>query len=239
MTTDLVGAAAIVMVGATLQGSVGFGIGMLAAPLLVLIDPRLVPGPLLASALVLTLLVAFRERRAIDFGGMGWALAGRVPGTLLGAVTLTFIPPDEMALLVGALVFLAVGLIGSGLRVERTGRTLLAAGTLSGFTGTTASIGGPPIAILYQDSPGETIRGTMSSFFTVGLVISLSSLAVVGRFGAEEIHRAAFLMPGAVVGFVISRRIAPLLDRGYTRTAILAVSAIAALSAIVQALLTP
>ena len=86
---ELVGAATIVMVGATLQGSVGFGLGMLAAPLLLLIDPMFVPAPLLTAALALTLLVAKRERRAIDFRGIGWVLLGRLPGAFLGAFVLS------------------------------------------------------------------------------------------------------------------------------------------------------
>ena len=48
--------------GAMLQGSIGFGLNVVGAPLLVLIDTRFVPGPTLVAALVLTLLVGVRER---------------------------------------------------------------------------------------------------------------------------------------------------------------------------------
>ncbi len=79
---------AVVVVGSALQGAVGFGLGLLGAPLLVFVDPSLVPGPLLAAALFLTILVAFREHAAIDFRGVSWALMGRVPGTFLGAAVI-------------------------------------------------------------------------------------------------------------------------------------------------------
>jgi hypothetical protein len=52
---QLVFAWAVVAVGAALQGAVGFGLGVIGAPLLVLIAPGLVPGPLLLVAFVLTL----------------------------------------------------------------------------------------------------------------------------------------------------------------------------------------
>ena len=224
------------MVGAILQGSVGFGLGMLAAPLLVLIDPNLVPAPLLLAALALTLLVAFSERGSIDLKGVSWALVGRIPGTLIGAATLAAVSPDATTILVGIIVFVAIGLIGSGVNLSRTPCVLLAAGTLSGFMGTTTSIGGPPLAALYHNAPGAEIRGTMASFFVVGLVVSLSALAFVGRFGLDELYAGGFLLPGAVAGFAISRRIAPILDRGYTRVAVLSVSALAGLSVIVQVL---
>ena len=224
------------MAGAIFQGSVGFGLGMLAAPLLVLIDPDLVPAPLLLAALALTLLVAFSERGAIDLKGVGWALVGRIPGTLIGASTLAVASRNATTILVGIIVFVAIGLIGSGMNLSRTPRVLLAAGTLSGFMGTTTSIGGPPIAALYHNAPGAQIRGTMASFFVVGLVVSLSALAFVGRFGFDELYAGAFLLPGVVAGFAVSRRIAPILDRGYTRVAVLTVSALAGLSVIVQVL---
>ncbi len=231
----LIGASVVVLVGAILQGSVGFGLGMLAAPLLVLIDPNLVPAPLLLAALVLTLLVAFTERRSIDLKGVGWALVGRVPGTLIGAATMSVASQDTTTILVGIIVFVAVGLIGSGVSLSRTPRVLFAAGTLSGFMGTTTSIGGPPVAALYHNASGAKVRGTMSAFFVVGLVLSLTALAIVGRFGLDELYAAAFLLPGVVAGFAISRRVAPVLDRGYTRAAVLTVSALAGLSVIVRA----
>ncbi len=236
MPLDLIGASAVVKVVANHQVSVGFGLGMLAAPLLVLIDPNLVPAPLLLAALALTLLVAFSERGSIDLKGVSWALVGRIPGTLIGAATLAAVSPDATTILVGIIVFVAIGLIGSGVNLSRTPCVLLAAGTLSGFMGTTTSIGGPPLAALYHNAPGAEIRGTMASFFVVGLVVSLSALAFVGRFGLDELYAGGFLLPGAVAGFAISRRIAPIVDRGYTRVAVLSVSALAGLSVIVQVL---
>jgi len=233
---ELIAACAIVMAGAILQGSVGFGLGMLAAPLLVLIDPSLVPAPLLLAALALTLLVAFSERASIDLKGIGWALIGRVPGTFIGAATLAVASQDATTVLVGIIVFVAIGLIGSGVNLSRTPRVLFFAGTLSGFMGTTTSIGGPPIAALYHNAPGAEIRGTMASFFVVSLVVTLSALAFVGRLGLDELYAGAFLLPGVLAGFAISRRIAPILDRGYTRAAVLTVSALAGLSVIVQVL---
>ena len=38
--------------GFTLQGAVGFGMGMLSSPIFILIDPKLVPGPVLAATML-------------------------------------------------------------------------------------------------------------------------------------------------------------------------------------------
>jgi len=228
----------VVVVGSVLQGAVGFGLGLIGAPLLVLLDPALVPGPLLASAFFLTILVALREHRAIDIRGVGWALVGRVPGTLLGATVVAMIPRQEISLLVGAMVLVAVALFATGARVSRTRRALFGAGTLSGFMATTSSIGGPPIALLYQDTQGHRVRGTLSGFFLFGLVISLGALALVGRFGRSEILSSLSLLPAVVLGFFLSTRIAAVIDRGHTRKAILASSGLAGLAVVVEALLS-
>ena len=237
--TQILTVSLVVAVGSALQGSVGFGLGMLAAPILVLIDPKLVPGPLLCAALLLTLLVAFREHRAIDLHGVKWALAGRLPGTALGAVTLSLAPQRATTLLVGLMVLLAVVLVGSGIRLERSRAVLLGAGTLSGFMGTTTSVGGPAVAVLYHDAEGPRLRSTLSSLFIVGLVISLSALAFVGRFGQEEMRSALFLFPGVLLGFLFSGRIIPTLDRGHIRPALLTVSALTGLSVIVRTMVGP
>jgi uncharacterized membrane protein YfcA len=226
----------VVVVGSIFQGAVGFGLGLLGAPLLVMVNPSLVPGPLLASALFLSFLVALREHRSIDIRGVGWALAGRVPGTFLGAAVIAAIPRRETSFLVGAMVLVAVGLVGTGARVVRSRPALFGAGTLSGFMATTSSIGGPPIALLYQDSEGGRIRGTLSGFFLVGLVLSLAALSLVGRFGRYEILSSVTHFPAVLVGFLLSARIAAVLDRGHTRKVILGASALAGLAVVVQAL---
>jgi hypothetical protein len=93
--------------------------------------------------------------------------------------------------------------------------------------GTIASIGGPPMALLYQHASGARVRGTLSSFFLVGTITSLAALVFVGRFGREELRLSLLLLPGALFGFFGSRRLATRLDRGYTRRAVLMVAAVA------------
>jgi uncharacterized membrane protein YfcA len=190
----------------------------------------------LASSLFLSILVAFREHPSIDLHGVGWALVGRIPGTFLGAAVLALIPRKETSLLVGVMVLLAVVLVATGARVRRTRRALLGAGALSGFMATTTSIGGPPVALLYQDSEGDRVRGTLSGFFLVGLVIALGALSLVDRFGRSEILSSLLLLPAVLAGFLLSVRVAAVLDKGHTRKAVLSASALAGLTAIVEAL---
>ena len=232
--SNLILACLIVAVGATVQGSVGFGMGYVAAPLLVLINPMLVPGPVIFAALALTGLMTWREHQAIDFRGLRWALVGRVIGTVPAAALLATLPPKGLALTFGILVLLAVAMSVSGLRLKPKPANLLGAGTLSGFMGTTVAIGGPPVALIYQDSDGPRLRGTLSGYFTVGATVSLIALAIVGRFGRHELTAALALVPGSIIGFFASIRFAKILDRGYTRKAVLVLSALSGLAVILR-----
>ncbi len=233
-SVELGAAFATLTLGTVLQGSVGFGFALITAPILALINPRLVPGPVLAAVLFLSLMVLGWERRSTDLAGLKWILIGYLPGALLGAATLATVPEKDINLVFSLLVLSAIFLSVVGLRLRLCGRTLFSAGFLAGFMGTASSINGPLVALVYQDSSGARLRGTLSGYFIVSNLVSLVMLGSLGLFGANELQSTLILLPAVVIGFLSSRRTAPLLDRGYTRPLVLVVSAGAALSLILQ-----
>ncbi|MBM42552.1 MAG: hypothetical protein CL483_11590 [Acidobacteria bacterium] len=221
-------------VGFTLQGAVGFGMGILGTPILILLDTRLVPGPVLASTMLFTLALGLRERRAIDISGLRWAMIGRVVGTAPAAWVLAALPADQLSLVFGLVVLFGVSLSVSGLRVDPRPPALLVGGVLSGVMGTIAAVGGPPLALIYQHAPGAQVRGTLSGLFFFGTIVSLAALLMVGRFGWAELQFTLAMLPGALFGFVVSRRLATRLDRGYTRAGVLGVATIAGTVVVVR-----
>lgn len=231
---DIILATCIVTLGSVIQGSVGFGLGPLAVPLLFLLNPVFVPGPLILAALLLTLLMFFRERASVDFHGMQWAIVGRIIGTLIGAFILTIISGSQMVLLLAGLVILAVFINASGLKLRAVSWTILSAGTLSGFMAILAAIGGAPMALIYQDEEGPRIRSTLAGIFVIGIILALISLIVIGKFGYVELIAALCMTPGILIGYHISSHTKKYLDRGYIRTAVLIVSALAATVLIVR-----
>jgi uncharacterized membrane protein YfcA len=231
---DILLAISIVALGSVIQGSVGFGLGPFAVPLLFLINPVFIPGPLILAALLLTLLMFFRERAAVDFKGMQWAIVGRIVGTIIGAFVLTIVTASQMVVLLAGLVILAVIINASGLRVKAVSWTILSAGTLSGFMAIVAAIGGAPMALIYQDEAGPRIRSTLAGIFVIGIILALISLIVIDRFGYIEFIVALWMTPGILLGFYISSRTKKYLDRGYIRMAVLTVSALAAIVLIIR-----
>lgn len=237
-TFEIAAAVAVMAVGAAVQGSVGFGMNVVAAPILIQIDSDLVRGPLLAAALVMSLMVARRDRSGINRPALAWALAGRLPGAVLGVFLLVRVFSDR-----GLAVFLAsVILVGAALSVAPVrlpqGRPVIAlGGFVSGVAGTTTGVGGPPMALALQHVPPRQLRGTMSVYFLVGASFSLALLAAWGQFGTRHLAAVGILVPGQLLGYVLSGRLVPVLERGYTRPALLVISVAAALSVLIRALI--
>jgi uncharacterized membrane protein YfcA len=225
---ELLAASVLVFLGAMVQSAVGFGLAIVAAPLLYLIDPRLVPGPILLLALVLSALNVWRNRAGLAVRELGSAVVGRVPGVLLALWLLQVMPTRMLSLVLAAAVLLAVAISIAPVRLTPTPRRLLVAGFASGFMGTSTSIGGPPMALLYQHAVGPRIRANLNGYFVIGSLMSLIGLAAIGRFGFPELYTSLALLPAAVAGFLLSRFTLPWWDRGAIRPVLLILCAIAA-----------
>jgi uncharacterized membrane protein YfcA len=134
-------------------------------------------------------------------------------------------------------VLAAVLLSVVGLDLRPTRPAIVGAGAVSGFMGTAVSLGGPPIALLYQHEAGPRFRAIVARILIYGAAISLAALVLVGEFGRDELVASAVVAPGCILGFSVSGPVARHLDRGYTRPVILTVSALSALAVILKALL--
>ncbi len=225
-----------VVVGATIQGAVGLGFGLVAGPVLVLLDPTLMPGTALGMSIPVGIVIAWRERHDIDLSLLSWAMVGRVPGSVAGSLAVVAIGTRSLSIVFAVLILVAVAVSLRGLPVRRTGTTMLTAGFLSGMTGTATSVGGPPMALVLQDQTGPQLRSAMASFLTFGALLSIAVLAAVGRFGSRELSVTGLLTPAALVGLLLSKPAIPIIDRGYTRPAVLGTATVAALAILVREL---
>jgi hypothetical protein len=226
-----------VAVGALLQGISGLGLNLFAAPILIMIQPYLIPGPIMAGALLLNLLMVLRDHTGLDLRGIGWMAAGMLPGTFLASFLLPLIPHRTLALLLGSLVLAGVLASLTGFRFPPKRWVLLLAGFVSGLAGTLASIGGPPVALVNQEMEPKKLRATLSAYFILSGITSLVALVPAGRMGTLEAHLALGLFPGVILGFLCSSLFISRLPRDVTRYILLVLSALSALFLIVQQLL--
>ncbi|GLW07721.1 permease [Microtetraspora sp. NBRC 13810] len=222
--------------GSLVQGAVGFGVGVAAAPVITLLDPELMPASIMVVNAILPLFTLAAEWRRVDWRDLGWAVLGRLPGSVVGAYIVLQLSARSLALFVGVMVLVAVALTGRAVRVPRNGATIGGAGFVSGITGTATGIGGPPIALVFQGVEGPRVRATLAVFFFLSAVQSLLLLHGVGELTDRQLRFGALMIPFLVAGFALSRPLRRRLDAGLTRTAILVVAAGSAFVLIAQSL---
>jgi uncharacterized membrane protein YfcA len=225
----------VTALAAMLQGVVGLGFAMVSVPILSLIDPRLAPVPQLLITIPLTVSMAWRERHAMDLSGAAWIIAGRVPGALIGLVFLAIVTGAALDVMIAVIVLIAVAIIASGYHVSRHPGTDFTAGVFSGTSSLVASIGGPPLALLYTNAEGETIRSSLAAVFSVGILITVGVRAFSGNITASDLRVAAVLFPALLVGYLLSN---PLKDRVTNRqlkATILVLSSLAAIGLLIRA----
>jgi uncharacterized membrane protein YfcA len=213
--------AVIVLLGAGLQGAVGFGMGLVAVPLL-LFSGRTLPeavAVLLGAGLLQTAYGAWLCRREIPWkqtaslAAVQWVA---VPVGVMGMGLLAAAGPAVVKQVVGAIV---IGLlilravlrpkprdsVGTGWGVVAS----VASGLLAGLVG----MGGPPIVLyaLAHDWEKDTFRGFL--FATFLLVLPTAGVALAWRMGVQVlgwtvVGAAMFpaVVVGSKVGFGVSKR---------------------------------
>ncbi|WP_165491947.1 TSUP family transporter [Egibacter rhizosphaerae] len=232
----VVAVSVVVACAAIVQGTVGIGFGIVLVPALALLAPTALPATPLLLAVALTALTARRERSAIDRDGFPALLAGRLVGTVIAVVVLLAVTEALLEVLFGTVILGVVALNVARPRVPVTRTTRLLAGTGSGLFATTAAIGGPPVALLYQHRPGPEVRSTLAALFFIGTLLSLAGLSVAGRLQLDHALLALVLLPALLAGFAVSRPLRRWLDGGWLRLAVLAFAAIGGVLAIARGL---
>jgi hypothetical protein len=218
----------IIAAAAALQAGTGMGMALLAAPLLLLVDPALVPGPMLCAVVVLSLAVGWRERAAIDRRALFLSLTGLLAGCAIGALAVAVLKGLDLAPVFAMVILATVLLSVLGLHVRASRMALLIGGAASGVLGTMFGVHGPPIGIVLQHEPPARLRATLCAFFAVGCAISVLALAIVGAFGVSGFVLGLELLPGTAIGFLCAPIVARRLDRRRARIAVLTISALSA-----------
>jgi hypothetical protein len=223
-----------VAVGGIVQGSIGFGFALVSAPVLALVDPQALPATLLLLGAPLNLFVAVRERRSIDLRGVTSILSGRILGSVAGAGVLVAVPTRFLSALFGVMILVAVGLTVLRPAFHPREHLRFLAGIASGVMATAAAVGGPALALVYQNRGGAVLRSTLALFFLFGVSVSLTALALAGKVTAAHVVLSLQLLPALAIGLAASRSVTRLIDGRSLRPAVLAFSSISALFAILK-----
>ncbi|MEM6192184.1 sulfite exporter TauE/SafE family protein [Shewanella scandinavica] len=222
-------ASLVVFLGALTQSLIGFGLAVVASPLLYIVDPQLVPAPVIAMGFSIALLTLVRERGHLEFNGLQYALLGRVPGGFIGASLLLFAPQPILGLSIAAIVTVAVILSLYKFSLPVNKKTLFGAGVVSGIFGNIAAIGGPPMAILLAGKDASQFRAALSAFFIFSSMIALIILAITGLLELKHLWLSLMLLPSVILGYLVAGRLVGRVDKEKTKMATLVLCSISAL----------
>jgi hypothetical protein len=197
---------ALAAMAAFLAGASGFGLGILATPLLLLIGfslPFVVTANLLIS-LATRISVVWRTRSWITWRRAAALVAGAVPGLWVGSVVLGSVDRRELRIAVGIIVAVAaLGLASAGGRQSKPrlrGLNVIA-GFLGGTLGTTTSLAGIPPALLLarRRVPQRAFFADLAVYFVAASAVGLAILAANSQFSGGGLRAFLWWLPGVLV----------------------------------------
>ncbi|XAW87792.1 sulfite exporter TauE/SafE family protein [Vibrio sp. CDRSL-10 TSBA] len=227
----------LIFVGSFVQTAIGFGLAIVAAPLLIMVSPDYVPAPICLVALFISLLSAVKHRSNISIGGLKMALIGRIPGSIAGGLLLVWVSTEVLTLWLGLLVLFAVAVSLLPFRIEPTPTRMGIAGFFSGFFGTSSAIGGPPMALLLQHQEANQLRGNLSAFFVFSSIISLLVQIPTGFLTVYHLLITIPLIPSAWLGYALARKTTQTLPKEKIRSGALVLCLLSGLTALIKGLM--
>jgi uncharacterized membrane protein YfcA len=226
-----------VVTAAIVQGTLGLGLSLIAAPVVALLDPSLMPGGMLVLGMVMPTMTLAHEWRHVAWNQAAWLTGARVVTTPLGVLVLGWLSARAIGAVVGVVVLAAVCLTAWRLEVRASRRNLVIAGAVAGVSATAASIGGPPAAVVLQHEQGSRLRATLAAFFLIGSIVSLGALAVGGQLTHHQLMYGATWVPALALGFGLAVPLQKRLRGPRLRQAVLLLAGLSSVALILRSVL--
>ena len=196
----------LITCGAITQSAIGIGFGIPAC-FLVLIDPSMVPSCIILMGSFLAMgngLLSIKDVIKID---LVYSFFGRVVGSII-ALPLLFLTIGTKYYLItfGLLLLIVTYLSASKWNIIATKKNITYGGIASGLMGTLIGIGGPPMAIVYQNSTAKNVVATLNMFFGIGALFSVILFVYFDLINLPEVMKSLYLAPALVIGTFVGRK---------------------------------
>ena len=199
----------IVLAASTVIGTVGFGFGLVAVPVLLLyLEPQqtvVVSNSLIG---IMMAMVLVRTWRHLNLRASIGLVLGGVAATPIGVLALNSASPSALRITI-AFVIIFLGLFSlSSVQLPFAQRR--PAGPIFGFLTslavTTIGIGGPLGAIyaIAQRWKAETVRAVLALFFLTSDIVAFGLYAATGLVGRDTLGNIGVMIPGLLIGFGLS-----------------------------------
>ena len=229
----------LIIFGAITQSAIGIGFGIPAC-FLVLLEPSMVPSCIVLMGSFLAFsnaMLSFKDIIKVD---LIYAYSGRIIGSLLAMPLIFFTLGTKNYLIIfGVLLLIATYMSIKKWNIIANKKNITIAGTASGLMGTLIGIGGPPMAIVYQNSSARKVVATLNMFFGIGALFSVILFVYFDIINIPEVMKSIYLAPALIIGTYIGRRkfIREFVDRNL-KNLIVTVCFVSAVVIILDAFLT-
>lgn len=229
----------VMLLGSTVLSTVGFGIGITASPLLLLVlDPQTTVVMLNTASLALFALIIYQTRHHIrprEVLPIGTAGVLGVPVGVLALSTLS-----DGALRVGITMLVVAFTLSLRLNAPaRLAHRQSAAPVIGLVVGTllaTSGIGGPLVVVylLARGLPSQAVRGHLSAYFLMVQSVSVAGYAVSGLFTPERLWLIAIVAPPVLLGYAFGTVLVRRMDEARFRQGVIGVILVTSLVVLVR-----
>ena len=136
-----------------------------------------------------------------------YAYSGRIIGSLVAMPLIFFTLGTKNYLIIfGILLLIATYLSAKKWNIVASKKNISIAGIASGLMGTLTGIGGPPMAIVYQNSSAKKVVATLNMFFGIGALFSVILFIFFDLINLPEVMKSVYLAPALIIGTYIGRK---------------------------------
>lgn len=236
------GPAFVIFFSAVLQSITGFGLVIVAAPLLMLFyDPKLTVPVMLLLACCANFAQGLFSLRTANLKLVFWLYLGVLCGQPLGFWAFDHAASTTLKIFISAIVLLSLGTMQAmHLRVRECPQNSWITGIFSGFTSITAGMGGPPFLIYmaYTKMTVEVMRATCFVFFFLCNATSLTSYTIGGLSLGPAWGEFIYLLPALVLGILVGHAIYSYVPKAFIRRLIFVLLYLTCLYTIASVLLS-
>lgn len=232
--------------GATVLGAIGFGIGIVSMPVLLLaLDPQSAVVMMNTLALGLELVIVVQSRKHLPFREIGPVGLAGVAGVPIAVFMLASLDIAALRLIIAALILVFAAVTGFNLRIRmvETKAAGIVAGFIVGVILPAFGVGGQLVALyaLTRNWSNESTRAAMAFYLLLLDVAAIIGYGIAGLYTTERVSLIGVaivpVIAGLALGSLIMRRMNERLFR-YAALFVIVVSALAVVAREIYSLST-
>ena len=221
---ELVAALAIVFVGATVMGTVSFGLGLVVSPILLLfVAPQSTVVVVNSLTAILLFIVLIHARSHFDLRLIAGTALGGLVAVPIGVLLLDSASPATLRFVIAVVILCLAPLAIANVQLPLAQRRLTGPviGFLTSLSVTTLTIGGPLVAIyvLARRWPPQVMRASLAFYFLVANILAFGLYTQAGLVDWDTMANIGMLIPSLLLGFGLATLLVRRMDARFFRYA--------------------